>query len=390
MTQLGLFIYPWNFAEEGVPQLVEYVRSLGIERLYLTSAYHAGFFLHPHSTGRKVRMLEDGVVYFRPDQTTWDSSPIHPVVSKFCAAGNLFADICEAARQFDLEISAWTVCLHNTRLGLLHPESTIHNVYGDSYPHALTPGDPVARDYVIRLVTDLVKNYPLHSILLEAPNYRGRAHGGTWVTGHHHERTGLHLGDLEEALLDISFNPVDVKAAQQAAVDVEAVRIAVRSHLDKYFDAAPAADEELAATLVEFRARVPELIDYEAYFRRSEESLLTDLKAVVEQNGVKLAASANHYSADVVFVAAYGESIELIAQITRNAKQQLAAHQQLVVGLRLGFYSPGMGTALLSKQELNRAVDTAISHGADTVAFYNYGEAPRRCIEWIRGISSGH
>ena len=183
-------------------------------------------------------------------------------------------------------------------------------------------------------------------------------------------------------------HPADVKAAQQAAVDVEAVRVAVRSHLDKYFDAAPAVDEELATTLVEFCARIPELVDYEAHFRRSEATLLDELKAVVEPSGVKLVASANHYSADIVFVAAYGESIERIARITRNAKQQLAAHQQLVVGIRLGFYSPGMGTAVLSEQELNRVVDTAISHGADTVAFYNYGEAPRRCVEWIRGISA--
>jgi hypothetical protein len=388
MTQPGLFIYPWNFAEEGVPQLVEYVRGLGVKRLYLTSAYHAGFFLHPHGSGRRVRMLEDGVVYFRPHQPTWGSSVIQPVVSELCEANNLFGEICQTARQYDLEVSAWTVCLHNTRLGLLHPESTIHNVYGDSYPHALTPADPAARDYVIRLVADLAKNYPLHSILLEAPDYRGRAHGGTWVTGHHHERTGLHLRELEESLLDISFNPADVKAAQQAAVDVEAVRVAVRSHLDKYFNAAPAVDEELADTLVEFRARVPELVDYEAHFRRSEASLLDELKTVVEPTGVKLVTSANHTSADIVFVAAYGESIERIARITRNAKQQLAAHQQLVVGIRLGFYSPGMGTPVLSEQELSRVVDTAISHGADTVALYNYGEAPRRCIEWIRQIAS--
>jgi len=80
----------------------------------------------------------------------------------------------------------------------------------------------------------------------------------------------------------------------------------------------------------------------------------------------------------------YGEPVERVAKLTRSARQQLAIQQQLEVAFRLGFTSPGMGTAIRSAAELTRFVQTARDNGADSVSFYNYAEAPRRSVEWIR------
>ncbi len=66
MKRAGLFTYPWDFADEGVDELVGYVRDLGVTRILLTSVYHAGYFLHPHNPRRKTHLLEDGVAYFHP------------------------------------------------------------------------------------------------------------------------------------------------------------------------------------------------------------------------------------------------------------------------------------------------------------------------------------
>lgn len=382
MTHAGLFVYPWCFAEEGCDALIEYARQLGIRRLYVASTYHAGFFLHPHSPNGKVRFLEDGVVYFRPDEGVWRGSRIQPVVSRFCESTNLFGNICDAASRAEIELSAWTVCLHNTTLGLQYPECTIHNAYGDSYPHALSPGHPDARAYVAGLVDDLTKNYSLHSIMLEAPDYRNRAHGGSWVTGHHHERNGIHLRELEEALLNISFNPADVKAGEDSGVDVVAIQDAVRAHLDHYFEAAPEIPPELPTTVAEFRGQVPALTDYEGYFHRAEESLLAELRQIAHPRGVKLVGGSSSLI-DTVLLSVYGEPVDRVSELTGRTRQQLTSRQQLEVVFRLGFTSPGMGTAIRSAAELRSIVETACQNGADSVAFYNYAEAPRRCIEWI-------
>ena len=385
MTNAGLFLYPWSFAEEGCERLIEYARGLGIGRLYVASAYHAGFLVHPYSSECKIRLLEDGVIYFRPDQRSWSGCRIQPTVSALCESTNVFGDICVAAERAAVELCAWTVCLHNTRIGLQYPECTVQNVYGDSYPHALTPGHPDARAYVASLINDLTTNYPIHSVFLEAPNYRGRAHGSSWVSGHHHERAGVHFRELEESLLSISFNPADVEAAERAGVEVSSVREAVRAHLDRYFDAAPEIPDELPRTLAEFRGQVPALADYERYFRRTEESLLQELRQIAQPRGVRLVGGASP-SVDVVLLSAFGASLQQIAQLTRSAREKLTPGQELVVSIRLGFAGPGMGTAVLSEADLGASVETARANGADAVAFYNYAEAPRRSVEWIRGV----
>ena len=54
----------------------------------------------------------------------------------------------EAGKRLDkhgLKLVSWTVCAHNTRLGLLHPECTVRNCFGDSYPHALCPANDQVR-----------------------------------------------------------------------------------------------------------------------------------------------------------------------------------------------------------------------------------------------------
>ena len=139
MKHAGLSIFPWDFADEGVDEVLDFVRDLGITRLVLASVYHAGFFLHPHNPKRKVHLLEDGVCYFHPTESHYRESSIKPTVASMCAEVDWFGTICERAQKVGIKVSAWTVCLHNSRIGLSHPECTIHNVYGDSYPHALTP-----------------------------------------------------------------------------------------------------------------------------------------------------------------------------------------------------------------------------------------------------------
>ena len=45
----------------------------------------------------------------------------------------------EKISKYDLDLWAWTVCNHNTRLGLLHPEAVITNVFGDKRDAHVSP-----------------------------------------------------------------------------------------------------------------------------------------------------------------------------------------------------------------------------------------------------------
>ena len=383
LKRAGLFMYPWDFIDEGVDDLVHRVRDLGVTRILLTSVYHAGFFLHPHNPRRKTHLLEDGVAYFHPTEAHYDRSPIKPAVASLCASTDWFGRICAKVVDAGLAASAWTVCLHNTRLGLLHPQATVRNVYGDSYPHAMSPAHPDARAYVRALVSDLAEHYPLLSVLLEAPDYRKRAHGSSWVSGHHHERDGVYLRPLEQHLMDLSFNEADVQQASQAGIDVEALRTAVRSHMDRYFVEAPQFPPGAAETVDQFRESVPELATYEAHLRRMEEAFLVEMQRATTPHGVKLEGPPSP-AVDMVLAGGYGEPPERISRLVEDHRSRLRPGQDLGFGLRLGFNHPGMGSPLLSEQDTKAATRAVVEAGADEVVFYNYGEAPARSVEWIR------
>jgi len=388
VTTANLYIFPWCFADEGVEKLMDYVGDLGINRLGLTSHYHAGFFLYGTNSKRHVHMLEDGVTYFRPTDSFYADSPIKPVASKFCDETDLFGDICAQAQKVGIKVTAWNVCLHNTRIGLLHPECTIHNVYGDSLPHALTPAHPASRAFVTAMVTDLAENYPLESVILEAPNYRKRAHGATWVSGHHHERDGVYLRPLEQDLMDLSFNPAEVDAARQRGVDIDGVRNAVRDHMDRYFASAPCEPKGLPETIEQFLDKTPALADLQACYRSIEESFLQEIRQVAQPRGVKLEGGTSPL-VDIATSSAYGETMERTAQMVRDAKAAILPHQALNFGFRMGFNTPGMGTPIVSEEQTCQIVRIIAENGADGVTLYNYGECARKCVEWIKPALKG-
>lgn len=379
----AIFAYAWDFVDEGVDELLSYLRGLGIGRVLVTSQYHAGFFMHPHNPKRKTHLLEDGVTYYHPDPAIHANTVIKPQIAKMCRDRDWYAHICDRAAEHDIQVSAWHVCMHNTRIGLLHPEATIQNVYGDSYPHALSPGHPDARAYVLATVADVARRYPLAGILPEAPDYRRRAHGADWVSGHHHERDGVYMRPLEQALMDVSFNPADVAQGEAAGIDVESIRCAVRKHMDAYFEAAPIIPDNLPETIETFRESAPALVEYEAYFRSTEAAFLAELQAAVAAHGVKLEHKPTPVT-DWVFVGGYGSSPAELKAIADDARSTMLPHQRLNVAMRLGFNHPGMGTPIVSEADTCAMVQAAADGGADEVVFYNYGEAPKRSVDWIK------
>ena len=378
-----LFAYPWDFVDEGLDILIGRAQALGITHLAVASLYHAGFFFYPHNPRRKVHLLEDGVAYFHPDERHYGDGPLRPVRAELCRERDWFGEICAAAQAAGLRVCAWTVLLHNSRLGLAYPQAAVQNVFGDIYPHALSPAHPAAAAFARGLVRDLASRYPLDSIMLEAPNYRSRAHGGPWVGGHHHERQGTHLRALEANLFDLSFNPADVERASAAGVDMGALQQAVRDHLECYLAAAPNYPAELPTTLEQFSAAHPALAEYQAYRREVEAELLRSLRAEAEPCGVRLMGGADP-SMDLVMAGLYGEPAGRISGLTRAARAGLGEKQELVSVLRMGFYGrPEFGTSILSESEMIASVEAIAEGGADAVGFYNYGEAPARCVDWI-------
>ena len=112
-------------------------------------------------------------VYVRPRMDRYGA--IKPIQSKLATERDTFAEL--AAEAPDMRRVAWTVCLHNTPLGMRHPEFTVRNCYGDSYVYNLCPAYEEVRRYVVTLCTDMAERYELDGLALETPGFLPFDHG---------------------------------------------------------------------------------------------------------------------------------------------------------------------------------------------------------------------
>ena len=153
MSYKAIYAYPWDVAEIGVSAAIDRFLALGLDTVTITGSYHAGKFLRPHGKRGKVFFPEDGTIYFKPDLGRYGA--IKPVENSLVSSGK---DIMrELAGQSRMATNVWLVLLHNTRLGLQHPNSTVANAFGDRYIYNLCPSAAEARAYAIGLARDVTR-----------------------------------------------------------------------------------------------------------------------------------------------------------------------------------------------------------------------------------------
>ena len=148
----------------------------------------ASFSSHTDEQG-KVYFPDDGTVYFKADPSRYGA--IKPILSGLVRERDVLSEI---AGSHQVAANAWMVLLHNSRLGALHPLSTVRNAFGDRYIYSLCPSAPDAREYAVALCKDVTDNYAVSGISIETPGFLPYAHG------YHHEfamvppNTWLHAG----------------------------------------------------------------------------------------------------------------------------------------------------------------------------------------------------
>jgi hypothetical protein len=276
-----------------------------------------------------------------------------------------------------LKLVSWTVCAHNTRLGLLHPECTVRNCFGDHYPHALCPANHDVRLYITTMCHDLANNLPLLAVQLESPGYMGLAHG------HHHERDLTVLTPLEFALMDLCFCDACTRAAESKHVDIDRVRAAVRAILEAGMAAAPDRPKGYPQSMAEVGSGLPELQAYLDFRREVEDTLILDIKAALRPSSAQLFLLGGPNAriapaVDVFNSGVYGQKPAQVLVSTQSARKGLSENHQLYMGIRLGLNSVSDAGELT---DIVRAVRDGGGHG---VMFYNYSESPKVTLNWIK------
>ena len=232
----AFYVYPWDLADEGLETVLGLLRPIGINTITLAASYHAGKFLRPHGQAGKITFPVDGTVYFkaRPERYGHIKPLVNPLVDEFDA----FAELQQKVT--DLERCAWVVGLHNTPLGMQHPEFTSRNAFGDPYPYSLCPAHPAVRDYVVNLCSDLVDRYDVAGVVLETPGWLPFDHG------FHHEFFLLPLDRYAKTLLALCFADSTRRAAEASDIDADRLQARARALLERYLAADLAVPEAVA------------------------------------------------------------------------------------------------------------------------------------------------
>ena len=385
---LSMWTYPWDVQDQGLQALAADLSDrAGLNTVSLATSYHAGRFLQPRSPVQKAYFPEDGTVYFRPDETLWQGKTIQPLMARnVVERGDMLAALTKARAETGLAVSCWTVCLHNSRLGELHPDHVTRNAFGNANTYNLCPSSPAARDYVVTLVRDITTNYKPDMLELESPNFMGFAHE------HHHEKDGVGLNAEDDFLLSLCFCDHCTTRAKKAGVPIDGARATVKRFIaelceravpEKQFPEFPAAGIDV------FRAH-PELHAFLAWRFEPVMSLIAEIKASADPatrivlidlkdawlGGVDLVEVGK--CCDGAILCCYDMTPEAVGEVMRAGRAMLGEGKFVGLGLRV-FYPEVDGPAILTAR-----AKAAVEAGADGVNFYNYGLIPAKRLDWVR------
>jgi hypothetical protein len=390
----SIWIHPTDVASEGADAVFAAVKAMGLGAISLAATYHAGRFLLPHDPKSSVKLLEDGVAWYRPDVSRWKGQRLQP---KEAAAGD-GKDLARAARdaavKAGLAVNAWVVALHNSRLGEAHPDCTIRNAFGDPYPWALCPSHADVRQYAATLAADVAAQLEPAALELESFGFMGYAHQS------HHDKAGVRLDGAHEFLLSVCF--CDACAKRMAARKVDAASVAarartlVKAHLDRGGApaGAPAMKAEEIGPWLAKEVGALEMANLMSARRETVVSLIGEVRKRVPRS-VALHAMA-HPSPFVTGAAigggllALGEWVDafilnlfradvaLVRADVKSARSAATPATRFLANLRA--FAPDSDSAAAFQQK----AAAALEEGAVALRVYHYGLMPRAHFDWVK------
>ncbi len=371
----GMYVYPWDLEEEGAGAVLPRLREIGIDAISLAVSYHAGKFVRPHAPGRRVYFPEDGTIYFPPDASRYGR--IKPLLNSRVGTYNPLLKL--ATHGADLRVTAWTVGLHNTALGMAHPSLVVRNCFGDPLWNALCPSHPDVRAYLVALCADLAANQPLAEIAIETPGWQAYRHG------HHHEFELIELTPRAQILLGMCFCDSCLAAARAAGIDGDALRRRTVAELEGFFTdgTEPATDPQTDA---DWRA-------FNAFRAASVTSLVAEVRAAMPP-AVELAIVPSTQSPNSLCWIE-GSDLAALAKVCRlevpayrtgvaailadAAEVRAAAGAEAAIGYILRPTYPNLASAA----DVRSAVKGLEAAGATGISFYNYGHMRLSSLDWI-------
>ena len=400
--ETSIFAFATDLADEGVEAVLANVQErAGLDGITVAALYHEARDIFPHNPAGKVRFLEGGVTYFRPEASRYLGLSLTPRVSALAQERDVFRELLEAAGLRSLAVHAWTVYLHSDWVREPRPEHSERNAFGDPHLTELCPANPDVRAYVRALSGDL-GSLGVTTIVAESLHYHPLEHG------FHHERYFLELGALTRFLLGLCFCEHCLEAARARGVDGEGLRHFAATVIERTFDeggAEPGAeltlDEacelaggEMRGFLQARAATVTSLVDGAARAAEAEGARFAFLDASGAIKGYETGRPAGgpapeiawRLGADLPAIGRAGRQLEAIAYAAdpERVRVDLEAYRALAPGATLAAALRPMLPDCDSAENLAAKLRLARELDLERVDFYHYGLAPLTALDRIQ------
>jgi hypothetical protein len=380
----AIYAYAWDLIEAGTDEAVRVFKSLGLNTVTIAGSYHAGKFLRPHGKNGKVYFPEDGTAYFKTTASRYGK--IKPIENPQTKKHDVLKELAERK---DIKTNVWLVLLHNTPLGMAHPEAAVANAFGDRYVYSLCPSHPDARAYAKGLARDVTQSYPVSGISLESPGFAPYAHG------YHHEFSLNQPNRWLDNQLGLCFCESCLKGAKSAGINAAALKSRVAVDISDYL----ASDIDFPADMAEA-------------FWQADTRLDGELKAFLDWRCTVVTSLVAEIRDDVRNDAVVAV-IPSVARPTGGAWYEgsdLAALADATGCIEACFYEPSAARVkadlfdvmrrigekgalrgimrpawpdLASKEDFLAAITALRDGGVSGVAFYNWGHLRAKNVAWI-------
>ena len=369
----------------------------GASGVSIAAAYHDSRDVFPHDPLHRVRWSDPGTVLFHPALRRYRGLRVQPRVARVSRDRDAFREACAAARERDLEVTAWTVFLHTDR-GFELEDLAPENAFGDRYLTDICPAQPEARAYAVALAEDVAATGAA-VVDAESLHHPPFEHGG------HHERCFVPMGESARFLMALCFCPACLRRAADAGVDGHRVRAEVRRRLDGWLAGEPEppldrtavgdlADGEMAGYLTARTACVTGLVRevVEAVEGQGARLSFCDLSGALkgyasgDPTGAAAAATSWVLGVDLAQVAGAGARIGALGYTADPARLRLdlEGYTRLLGGRPFAVTLRPMLPDTASAENLRAKVLTARDFRVEQLSFYHYGLARLDALDWIR------
>ena len=272
----NVFTLPYTFFREPAAKVISDLKSHGLTGINLALNYHASrdFLLRQ---GPQLEYLSDGFHYYKVDKSNYPAGAVTPADFDQLPSNQLLENILAEAKNQEFEVNAWAVYMHNSAIGMTHPETTVTNAFGNRFLSELCPVNKSVQGYAVGMTKDLASR-GVQSIMAESLHFHGARHG------EHHERFFMELSPVTEFLYSLCFCK-DCKG--NFAGNADSLSDKVKSKLQIVFDDKDPWLGKVLSKVLLTEILGPEILDYLNARESAVAELYQKVVSVAHDSGVK-------------------------------------------------------------------------------------------------------